>query len=187
MSKLRIPEKQRLFWLWFAHVKSKLQEPILHFSAEQSLEKELRKLYTNYATADLTFISDYKLNIERIDLPASSMNTIICNHVLEHVAEKVALAELNRVLSHQGRLIVSVPIIEGWSRTYENPEISDTSLRELHFGQPDQLRYYGRDFRERVAEQGFQLIEEVTAEGEDVTEYGLLRGEKLFIYEKRSR
>ena len=130
------------------------------------------------------YVLKRKLNIEKIDLPSGSFNTIICNHVLEHVSDRQALAEISRILSAEGFFIVSVPIIEGWEHTYENDSIKDPLLRELHFGQSDHARYYGRDFRDRLKDAGFNKIEEVTSEGQNVMDYGLLRGEKFFVCSK---
>jgi hypothetical protein len=176
--------RHRLFWLWFKGDKSRLEEPILHFAPEELLEQKFRGLYKKYSTADLFKEKDLKLNIEKIDLPSDSVNTVICNHVLEHVSDKQALAEIFRILSTSGRLVVSVPIVEGWEHTYENDSIKEPSLRELHFGQSDHVRYYGRDFRSRLREAGFEKIEEITAEGQDVVDYGLWRGEKFFVCSK---
>lgn len=177
-------ERHRLFWLWYKADKSQLKEPILHFAPEKLLEQTFRKLYKEYSTADLFKDADLKLNIEKIDLPSGSFNTIICNHVLEHVSDRQALAEISRILSAEGFFIVSVPIIEGWEHTYENDSIRDPLLRELHFGQSDHARYYGRDFRDRLKDAGFNKIEEVTSEGQNVMDYGLLRGEKFFVCSK---
>lgn len=178
-------ERHRLFWLWLDGGKDKLVEPILHFAAEASLVDHLRAMYADYKTTDLFKDADLKLNIEHIDLPTGSLNTVICNHVLEHVDDRLALKELARVLSPAGQLICSVPIIEGWDKTYENDAIATRKDRELHFGQRGHVRYYGRDFRDRLAEAGFVRIEEVTAEGPDVVEYGLWRGEKIFVCRKQ--
>lgn len=177
-------ERHRLFWLWFNHDRSKLDEPILHFAPERLLEQELRKTYGRYSTADLYSGADLRLDIEALDVPTGSINTVICNHVLEHVDDKRALAEVFRVLAPEGRLVVSVPIIEGWQHTYENGSIEDPLLREVHFGQSDHVRYYGSDFRLRLRAAGFNQIDEVTAEGQAVIEFGLMRGEKLFVCSK---
>jgi SAM-dependent methyltransferase len=99
--------------------------------------------------------------------------------------DQLALAELNRILRKDGRLLIMVPLIEGWDRTYENPDITNKRDKELHFGQYDHLRYYGRDFRDRLKNAGF-IFYEFTAFGADCTEYGLLRGDKIFICTKES-
>lgn len=176
-------ERHRLFWMWSDKNLSNISEPILHFAAEKVLEQKFRELSLDYQTADLFNAADLKINIESIDLPDESVGTIICNHVLEHVDDKSALAELFRVLKSGGSLILSVPMVEGWDETYENPEIIDPDERELHFGQFDHVRYYGRDFRQRLSVAGFN-VEEVTAEGADVVKYSLLRGEKIFVCRK---
>jgi SAM-dependent methyltransferase len=177
-------ERHRLFWLWFGGERSKLCEPILHFAPEPVVRNNLSRLYSRYATADLNGEADLTLNIESIDLPSGSVNTVICNHVLEHVSDRKALAEIHRVLSPHGLLVASVPIVEGWDQTYENDSITSPLERELHFGQFDHVRVYGRDFRDRLHAAGFSTIDEVTAHGRDVVTYGLLRGEKIFVCRK---
>jgi SAM-dependent methyltransferase len=123
--------------------------------------------------------------MEEIELPEDSFDCVICNHVLEHVDDRKATREIHRILSENGLLIASVPIIEGWETTYENPAISSAAERTLHFGQFDHVRFYGRDFRDRVCEAGFVLEEEFTAGGEDSVKHGLIRGEKIFIFRKK--
>ncbi len=159
-----------------------IHEPVLHFAPERFLEKKFRSHFKNYKTADLYYKDvDLNLNIENLDLVSSSYETIICSHVLEHVDDQKALLELRRVLKKGGKLFVMVPVVEGWDKTYENTQITDSKLRILHFGQSDHVRYYGRDLRDRIRAAGFEKIEEFTAEGEDVVKYGLMRGEKVFI------
>ena len=177
-------ERNRLFWLWFKGDTEKIQEPILHFAPEKCLNEKLSQLYTNYKTADLYNKADLKIDIESIDLPSEAFSTVICNHVLEHVSDRKALGEIFRILSPGGIFIVSVPIIDGWDKTYEDDSIVDPVLRDMHFGQSDHVRFYGRDFRDRLTEAGFSQIDEHTAYGKDVVEYGLLRGEKFFVCRK---
>jgi hypothetical protein len=176
-------ERHRLFWLWLSKNDRKLAEPILHFAPEKILEKKLRGMYRGYRTADLFASTDLKLNIEKIDLPDKSISTIICNHVLEHVNDVAALGEICRVLKDDGVFVVSVPIVEGWDRSYENKAIVDPALRELHFGQCDHVRFYGKDFRDRLRSGGFSF-DEITAEAEEAMHYGLVRGEKVFVCKK---
>jgi hypothetical protein len=77
-----------------------------------------------------------------------------------------------------------VPIVEGWDRTFEDPTITDPDSRAAHFGQCDHVRYYGRDFRTRLSNAGFDRIQEYAAGGMDVAKYALLRGEKVFVCHK---
>ena len=105
---------------------------------------------------------------------------MVCSHVLEHVNDRKALRELKRILRPSGTAILMVPIVEGWDTTYEDPSVSSPEGRDLHFGQSDHIRFYGRDFRDRVRDAGFELTE-FTAEEPDVSRYGLLRGDKVFF------
>jgi hypothetical protein len=77
-----------------------------------------------------------------------------------------------------------LPIIEAWEETYENPSITSESDRDLHFGQYDHIRYYGRDFATRLETAGFQVVA-YSGTPLDCVSYGLQRGEKVFVAAKR--
>jgi predicted SAM-dependent methyltransferase len=111
---------------------------------------------------------------------------VVANHVLEHVDDKKASAELSRVLKRDGFLVCQVPIVEGWETTYEYKSITSDEAWSLHFGQADHVRFYGADFRRRMSEGGFKLIKEITAEGVDVVKHGLVRGEKRSFFKKHN-
>jgi hypothetical protein len=177
-------ERDRLFWISSRRRKLSVREPILHFAPEPTLRRRLSRLHRHYVTADLHAEADLKLDIESIDMRSGGLKTVICNHVLEHVSDRRALAELYRVLSDDGQLICSVPIVEGWEHTYENDAVTEPGARTLHFGQHDHVRFYGRDFRDRLHAAGFKDVQEVTAEGTEVVDHSLLRGEKLFVCTK---
>ncbi len=179
-------ERHRLFRLyadkhqWFddAHA-------VLHFAPETQITPYVEARVDRYETADLSDrrAMTHQVNIEDTGLPDSSYDWIICSHVLEHVDDAKALAEMHRMLRPGGRAILAMPIVEGWARTYENPEITTPDARMVHFGQADHVRMYGRDVRKRVRAAGFDLSE-VTAQEPDVLTYGLMRGETLFIATK---
>lgn len=157
---------------------------VIHFAPEPSLTRFISQKAKRYVTADNKINrADLILDIEKIDQPDESWDVVLCCHVLEHVNDRLALKELNRILRKDGQLIIMVPIIEGWDRTYENPTIVSKADKELHFGQYDHVRYYGRDFRYLLKNSGFNLCE-FTAFGADCTKYGLLRGEKVFVSTK---
>ena len=112
---------------------------------------------------------------------------VLANHVLEHVSDYKACEELFRILKRGGLFVCQVPIIEGWDETYEDDSIVTDAGRELHYGQIDHIRYYGRDFRARVERSGLKLVSEITARAKDVVKYSLLRGEKVFVFQKPSQ
>lgn len=177
-------ERHRLFWLWFSG-KRNLRSPVLHFAAERAFSGRLRDSVKEYLTADLYSSADLQLDIEDIQLGTGSQGTVICNHVLEHVDDKKALAELYRILVPAGTLIATVPLIDGWDETYEDATIVGPAMRSLHFGQSDHLRMYGADVRERIKVAGFAIQEEFVGCGSMAAKYGLTRGERIFICRKR--
>ena len=157
---------------------------VLHFAPEKILEGMFRQFFKNYDTADLYEKADLSLNIEEIDIKSESYDVVIANHVLEHVDDLKASKELSRILINNGVLVCTVPIVEGLDETYENEALTNERERLLHFGQSDHLRLYGKDFRERIASGGFVLEHEFTAQGEDVVNYALMAGEKVFVFRK---
>jgi SAM-dependent methyltransferase len=157
---------------------------VLHFAPEPFLAKAIRQASASYRSADLEpGLADMVLNIEKLDLPDDSVDTVVANHVLEHVDDRAALLEIWRILVNHGRLIVSVPVAGGCATTYENPAITSRSDRELHFGQADHVRFYGRDFSDRLSAIGFS-VDEFTCDGPDTVKYALQRGESVFICTK---
>ena len=147
----------------------------------------LKARATEYQSADLMRRDcDLQLNLERIELPDQSVDTIVASHVLEHVDDRAALGEIHRCLRPGGTAIIMIPIVEGWKTTYENAAVTAEDERNLHFGQHDHVRYYGADVRDRIRQVGFEL-EEYSASGENCVKFGLMRGETVFIAVKRMR
>jgi SAM-dependent methyltransferase len=177
-------ERHRLMALWMDGNASTIDGVrILHFAPEIAVTRMLRGR-SNYRSADLKpGAADSVLNIEKIDLPSESIDVVVCSHVLEHVDDKAALAEIHRVLAPGGKALLMFPVVEGWENTYENSLHTSPADREMYFGQSDHVRMFGRDVRDRIENAGFSLTE-FTAEEPSVSRYGLIRGEKLFIAAK---
>jgi len=158
---------------------------ILHFAPEEAVTAEVRKAKTvAYETADLVpGRAMVTLDIENIDRTAEAYDLIICSHVLEHVDDRKAFAEMFRILAPGGLLVALVPVIEGWSTTYEDSSKTSEKERELYFGQTDHVRLYGADFRDRIRAADF-VLDEFTAGGEESARYSLHRGDKVFLATK---
>lgn len=159
---------------------------VLHVAPEALLRDRLQRRCHRYVSLDLYDASaDVQEPLEKTSFADACFDVVLCSHVLEHVDDRAAMREIYRVLKAGGTLLAMVPIIEGWQSTYENADASaaDATQRDLHFGQWDHIRYYGRDFRDRLKDAGF-MLREYTAEGEAVIQFGLNRGEKLFIARK---
>ena len=177
----------RLFVQWLkSHSPIAPEARLLHFAPEWGIRPILQHLTNDYTSADIGDRGDLQLNIEDTGLPDKSFDVIICHQVIEHVDNAAALAELFRILRPGGFAVLTTPVVEGWDATYENPQITTRAQRILHFGQGDHVRFYGRDFRDRVTAAGFDLTE-FTAEEPDVSLYALDRGTKLFIAQRPKR
>ncbi len=159
---------------------------VLHFAPEKAVTDLVQGFGPgDYRTADISpGRADMVLDIEAMDLPDDSTDVVIASHILEHVDDRTALSEIRRILAPSGQLIAMVPLIEGWSSSYEDPARSSPEERAAHFGQPDHVRFYGADFRDRIRQAGFTL-DEYTAGGAESVRYRLNRGEKVFLATKR--
>ncbi len=180
-------ERQRLIGLVLDRQPELARGRVIHFAPEASLAGRLRELAAEYRSADLYAPGcDLKLDIEAMALPDASADLFVVNHVLEHVDDRQALAELYRCLAPGGVALLSTPVVEGWPTTYEDPAIaagSSDQVRLLHFGWPDHLRFYGRDIRHRIRAAGFDLSDFV-ATGAETARHGLIHGETIFIARK---
>ena len=129
---------------------------VLHIAPEASFYR-LWRGSPGYIAADLlpTRTSERRIDITSIDFPENSFDLIICNHVLEHVAEDLrAITELHRVLAPDGTAIVSVPVAldrpTTWVPPADMPRLEVDRICGL-----GHLRLYGMDFEDRLRAGGF--------------------------------
>ncbi len=177
-------ERHRHIGLWFRDNAHRTWGDILHFAPERQMRKLLQGLGSSYTTAELLEgVADLALNIEAIELPDASYDTIMCNHVLEHVDDAKALPELYRILRPGGQAILTFPLIASWPESYENPDVKTEADRHKHFGQSDHVRYFGWDATARIAAAGFKLTT-IVATGQEAVTYGVARGDVIFLCEK---
>ena len=174
--------RQRLLAKYIASGELKIEGAILHFAAELNLRNIIEPKSSSYQTADLFNSADLKINIENIILPDATYDTIVINHVLEHVSQyKKAIQELARITKPGGQCIITVPQQIGYETTYEDNTITTPSMRELHFGQFDHLRVYGNDFREILLQNGFCKITELVSTVDDCIKMSCTPGERIFV------
>jgi SAM-dependent methyltransferase len=180
-------ERHRLLKLYFDAGGSKTVagKSVLHFAAEPSVSSFIKPSAARYVTADLFDPNaELCLNIENIELE-QTFDVIIASHVLEHVDDKKALASVRNKLADGGILIAMVPIANELEKTFEDPTITSPKDRALYFGQVDHVRYYGRDFIDRVSSAGFS-VERFSPNELEIAKFGLQR-DTVFICCKKSR
>lgn len=187
-------ERHRLLWLYlqertpfFASRKA-----VLHIAPEACFIPRFEELHGGaYITADLESpLAKIKMDIHRMPFEDSTFDAVLCNHVLEHVADDIrAMKEIARVLKPGGFAILQVPFFHPVpEKTWADPSIADKKKREEHFGQDDHVRRYGKDYADRIREAGLEAVEEDfvnTLSDDQRRRYGLAKGEIIFKGIKR--
>ena len=144
-------ERHRLLWLYLTRETDLLRRPqrILHIAPEVCLMKRLRHRAADYTTADLESpLAELHFDVLQIPLPDASYDVLICNHLLEHVADdRRALGEFYRILRPGGWGILLSPVDRSRAATFEDDSITDPAERTRIFGQYDHRRIYGRGVR----------------------------------------
>ena len=161
-------ERHRMIWLWLERHSDLFDSHprLLHIAPEVSLMRHFKRHYKEfkerYTTADLESpLADMHFDVQHIPMEARSIDVVICNHLLEHVEDdRVALAELYRILKPGGWGIMLVPEDRSRATTFEDDTITDPKERTRLFGQYDHRRVYGRDYDDRLAEAGF-IVERI--------------------------
>lgn len=156
-------ERHRLLWLYL-HEQTNIfkdQIKLLHVAPEYSLSRKLQfSPNIDYLSGDLYNPAMVKLDITNIQFDDHTFDVVICNHVLEHVPDdRKAMREIFRVLKPGGWAILQVPIKRN-QMTFEDSSITSPEDRLRYFGQADHVRYYGKDYVDRLAEAGFKVKED---------------------------
>ena len=100
------------------------------------------------------------LVLQQIPLADRSVDVILCNHLLEHVADdRLAMREFHRILRPGGWGVLLSPVDRSRAVTFEDDSITDPAERTRIFGQYDHRRIYGQDYGQRLREAGFDVEE----------------------------
>ena len=157
-------ERHRMIWLWLKESSTLFEgyPRLLHIAPEVSLMRHFKRHYRgnkSYITADLESpLADLHFDVQNIPMEDSSVDVIICNHLFEHIEDdRLAMAELYRILRSGGWGIMLVPEDRARATTFEDDNITDAEERTRIFGQYDHRRIYGRDYDMRLTEAGFRV------------------------------
>jgi SAM-dependent methyltransferase len=151
--------RHRLVWLYLTRETDlpTARLRLLHVAPSDPMYAERLAALPNldYVSADLEDPAAAEhWDITAIPHPDASFDAILCSHVLEHVRDdRVAMSELHRVLRPGGWAVIQSPV--DWTRaeTYEE-EVDDAAAV---YGQADHVRFYGRDYDDRLRAAGFDV------------------------------
>lgn len=160
-------ERHRLLWLYLTRETDLLTAfpRTLHIAPEVCIMRHLKPHFRShpgqYITADLESpLADMHFDVQQIPLSDNDVEVVICNHILEHVADdRQALRELYRILKPGGWGIVLSPVELSRADTFEDDTITDPAERTRIFGQYDHRRIYGTDYAGRLQEAGFEVAD----------------------------
>ncbi|MDR1711109.1 MAG: methyltransferase domain-containing protein [Propionibacteriaceae bacterium] len=165
-------ERHRLLWRYLqdrTDLFDSCPKRVLHLAPEQALARRLGdKVALDYVTGDLcpenpsyAGLNALRVDVTKMPFDDGSFDVILCNHLLEHVPDDAtAMRELFRVLRPGGWAILQVPIDYANPATIEDPSVTDPAQRDLVFGQRDHVRWYGRDYPDRLRAAGFDVTED---------------------------
>lgn len=185
-------ERHRLLWLYLKNETDFFTRPqkLLHFAPEQAFYNRFKKLkHLDYTTTDLNSpIADVKADICDLPFEDNTYDTILCNHVLEHIPDDTkAMEELFRVLRPGGTGIFQIPQDLNRETTFEDATITDKKERTRIFGQYDHVRIYGLDYFDKLRSVGFEVeAVDYTAQlgKEQADKYRLAWGELIPVCKK---
>ena len=185
-------ERHRLLWLYLKHQTDFFTKPkkLLHFAPEQAFYKRFKRIkHFEYVTTDLNSpIATVKADICNLPFESNSFDTILCNHVLEHILDDTkAIQELFRVMKPGGMGVFQVPQDLKRNITFEDHTITNRKERSKLFGQYDHVRVYGKDYFKKLADCGFR-VEAVDFTSkltlDQIKKYRLVKGEIIPVVYK---
>jgi SAM-dependent methyltransferase/MoaA/NifB/PqqE/SkfB family radical SAM enzyme len=187
-------ERHRLLWLYLKERTNFFTDrlKVLHIAPEKIYQDAFQALPNlDYVSADISSpLAMIMMDITDIPFDEKMFDVIICSHVLEHVPDdRKAMRELYRVLKPDGWGILQVPIDMNRDATFEDPTISDPAERQRLFGQDDHVRWYGRDYAERLKESGFNVSIEPFAREmapDNVHRMGIISTEDIYRCSKQT-
>ncbi|MEA2435890.1 MAG: hypothetical protein QOF65_446 [Thermoleophilaceae bacterium] len=192
-------ERHRVLWMWLRERGGlgSASLDVLHVAPEPVLEERLRALPGVRYTAGSLFPTGEQVRVDLTDVPFpdGSFDVVLCNHVFDEIPDdRRALSEIHRVLRPGGRLITQTPVDKRREHTYEDPSLPPARRREV-FQTADDVRVYGLDFPDRLADAGFDVqvvdypaeLDPETVERSGLVEHGgRVNGTDIHVALKRS-
>jgi predicted SAM-dependent methyltransferase len=159
---------------------------VLDFSPPLYFYKKLKSFRgIHYAATDYAgeFTADLHLDITNINLPANSIDLILCYHILEHIQDdEKAMSELFKILKPQGKCFIQTPFKEG--EIYEDVSKQSKEQRKQYFGQEDHVRIYSiSGLKSRLENNGFK-VDILSFSNEADNYFGFIQNENVLVCTK---
>ena len=188
-------ERHRLLWIYLKNKTSlfKKEQRLLHIAPEYCFIDRFESLQNlDYVTADIESpLAKVKMDIHQMPFDDNSFHCALCNHVMEHLTDdRQAMKEILRVLKPGGWAIIQVPFFPPLpEHTFEDPGITKPEDRMKYYGQKDHVRLYGKDYKDRLENCGFQVIEDHYVEtlSSDILSKFALPKEAIYFCSKSPR
>ncbi len=188
-------ERHRLLWLYLQSKTDffKKKYHFLHVAPELCFMEKFEALHgEGYITGDIESpLAKVKMDIHQIPFEDNHFDAAMCNHVMEHVADDIlAMSEIYRVIKPGGWAIIQVPFFYPLPEsTQEDKSVTDPKMREKLYGQDDHVRLYGLDYPKRLAQAGFEVVEDDyihSFSAEDIEKYRLPKNEIIYFCKKKA-
>jgi SAM-dependent methyltransferase len=176
-----------MIWRFFEERTNLFEAPVkrmLHVAPEPELSRRFRESpFVDYLSIDIDMpAAMMHMDVTDLSLDDESFDVVYCSHVLEHIPDdRKAIAELFRVLKPGGWAILQVPVLR--EATEEDPTAVTPEERLRRFGQADHVRAYGPDYRDRLAQGGFDVTVDDFAQQLD-SRYAVDRTEQVYYCTK---
>ena len=182
-------ERHRLIWVYLKEKTNffSTQLKVLHIAPEPCFIQRFEKQHgADYITADIESpLAKVKMDIHQIPFEEDYFDVVLCNHVLEHVADDIkAMSEIRRVLKPGGWAILQVPFFSPVPETtFEDNSITNSREREKIFGQNDHVRKFGKDYLKRIESAQLKAVTDpfaISLPEDLIKKYGLMKGELIY-------
>jgi len=143
----------------------------------------------DYISADINNpVAMIKFDIQFMSLLDNTFDCIICYHVMSEVPDdRKAMSELFRVLKPGGWAIIQSGVDHNLDKTIEDPNVKSPEERARLFRGPTNVRTYGRDYKHRLENAGFNVkldnyVRDLSAD--IIQRHGLDKDEIIYLCKK---